>query len=103
MINASHRGRPKDRVNRRCLEEGRTYGISPVQLVKIKNRNKGATIEVIPLIDFPTVRDIWSFIKDIGIDNLCDVRVGAIQKKDIKEIIGIILANHIRNTLVFFV
>jgi hypothetical protein len=66
IIRESQSGSPKDKVRRRCLEDGRTYGINPVQLVKIRKRNKGATIDVIPLIDLPTVRDIWSFIRDMG-------------------------------------
>lgn len=96
IIRASHKGRPKVRVNNRCLDEGSTYGISPVQLVIIINRNRGEIIDVIPLIDLPSVRDIWSFIKDIGIASACEARVGEIQKKDIVTIMGIILASHIR-------
>lgn len=58
MIKANHRGRPKVKVNRRCLDDGRTYGISPVQFVKIRRRKSGEMREVIPLIDLPNVRDI---------------------------------------------
>lgn len=58
IIKASHKGRPNESVNRRCLDEGRTKGINPVQFVIIRNKNKGDTSEDIPLIDFPRVRDI---------------------------------------------
>jgi hypothetical protein len=39
----------------------------------------------------------------MGRESVWEVRVGAIQKNDIDAIIGIILANHIKNTLVFLV
>lgn len=93
IISAIQRGSPKDRVKRRWLDEGRTYGIRPVQFVKIKNKNSGLTSLVIPLIDLPRVRLIWSFMIDMGSDRIWDVRVGEIQKNDWIVIIGRRLAS----------
>ena len=44
IIIASHRGSPKIRVKIRCLEVLKKYGINPIRLIKIMEKNNVVTV-----------------------------------------------------------
>lgn len=43
-----HRGRPRDKVNRRCLDVLNEYGTSPIKLIRMIVINRGQMISFRP-------------------------------------------------------
>lgn len=93
MIIVSQRGRPNARVNIKWLDVGRRYGIRPDQFVRIRKINNGVIIDDIPLIDFPMVRFIWSFIRVNGAVSIEERRVGVSHREDVIIAMGIRFIN----------
>jgi hypothetical protein len=62
IIIASHSGRPKISVKMRCLEVLKKYGISPIRLIRMIEKNNVLTVCLSPFRLYINVRDSWAEI-----------------------------------------
>ena len=58
IINESHKGKPRDKETAKCLVGLKTYGISPLKFIKIKNKNKPVIMLINPPMCNPNERKI---------------------------------------------
>lgn len=59
IIRLSHKGSPRDRVNRRWLDKLKQYGINPIKLTEIISKNSKAIGWDMPFKEFASVRCNW--------------------------------------------
>ena len=80
MIRDNHRGRPKVKAIKRCLDALKTYGIRPSKLETIRNKNKDEIKNENPFKCPPKVRVACSCIKFRGMWIAQKLRFGFTQK-----------------------
>ena len=66
IINLNQRGRPKDKVKRRCLVDLNTYGSNPRRFNAISITKRETRIEGNPFKWILNVREAWEFITSTG-------------------------------------
>lgn len=88
IIMDSHRGKPKIRVKIKWLELLKKYGINPIKLIVIIEKNKVDTVCLRPFKLFINVRVNWALIMIINGSIIEFARDDVIQKQNCVSIIS---------------